>query len=139
MRESCRGPCGYGLLDDAAKDARYALRAFARSPGFVATVVLTLGLGIGANTAIFSLIDAVMWRLLPVKNPRTLLAVVTTRDGTVQRGSTYELWQALHERSSLSDIAAYSPVRLSVSADGNAEPAADGAGFSLRKTFSAAC
>jgi macrolide transport system ATP-binding/permease protein len=124
-REACRDARGSRLLDDAAKDARYALRAFARNPGFAAIVVLTLGLGIGANTAIFSLIDAVMWRMLPVKGPRSLLAV-TARDGTVRRGSTYELWQALHARSRLADIAMYSPVRLSVSVDGTAEPAVDG-------------
>ena len=56
-----------------SQDIRYALRTLARTPGFSLVVILTLGLGIGANTAIFSLMDQVLLRLLPVKEPRELV------------------------------------------------------------------
>jgi predicted permease len=56
-----------------SQDLRYAFRTLARTPGFSFIVILTLGLGIGANTAIFSLMDQVLLRMLPVKNPHELI------------------------------------------------------------------
>jgi predicted permease len=56
-----------------SQDVRYALRTLARTPGFSLVVILTLGLGIGANTAIFSLMDQVLLRLLPVERPEELV------------------------------------------------------------------
>jgi predicted permease len=59
-------------LDGFFRDARYALRGFAKSPGFTIVAILTLALGIGANTAVFQLLDAVRLRSLPIQNPQEL-------------------------------------------------------------------
>ena len=60
------------------KDVRYALRLLARSPGFTAVALLSLGLGIGANTAVFSLVNAVILRPMPVEDADSLVAIYTT-------------------------------------------------------------
>src|SRR5574340_955224 len=61
-----------GWLEDGWQDFRYGGRVLLRSPGFLAVAALSLALGIGANTAIFQLLDAVRLRLLPVPNPEQL-------------------------------------------------------------------
>src|SRR6185437_14498208 len=62
-----------GAWRTGVRDLNYALRTLRRTPGFTAIAVLTLGLGIGANTAIFTLLDQVLLRLLPVKDPHELV------------------------------------------------------------------
>ena len=62
-----------GWLDTILRDLKYTFRMLARTPGFTAVAVLTLALGIGANTAIFTLLDQVLLRLLPVKDPQQLV------------------------------------------------------------------
>jgi predicted permease len=64
-------------MDDLGRDVRYALRTFGRNPAFTLIIVLTLALGIGANTAIFTLMDQVMLRLLPVRDADRLVILDT--------------------------------------------------------------
>src|SRR5437879_11891721 len=66
-----------GWLDTILRDLKYTFRTLARTPGFTAVAVLTLALGIGANTAIFTLVDQVLLRLLPVKDPQQLVLLWT--------------------------------------------------------------
>jgi putative ABC transport system permease protein len=81
IKEECRDVRGR-WLEDLWKDLRYTSRTLGRSPGFLAVSVLSLALGIGANTAIFSLINAVLLRSLPVQKPERLVQITRlTPDG----------------------------------------------------------
>jgi len=81
MHEASRAVWGWGLVESLARDLRYTLRSLRANPGFTATAILSLALGIGANTAIFSILNAVMLRSLPVENPQRLVQVDAGQGG----------------------------------------------------------
>jgi putative ABC transport system permease protein len=104
------------MLDALIQDLRYALRALRSSPGFAATAILSLALGIGANTAIFSLIDSVMLKTLPVSHPEQLLQVKTEAG---YDNLTNPLWEQIRDRQDVfSTIFAYSPNRYNLATGG---------------------
>jgi putative ABC transport system permease protein len=81
-------------LDEVVRDVRYAFRTFAKHRSFTVVVVLTLALGIGANTAIFSIIDSLLLRALPVKEPgRLAMLVADVPSG--QTTWTYPIWEQI--------------------------------------------
>jgi predicted permease len=71
-KEECREARGTNFIDSLVQDLRFGLRMLTKAPGFTSVVVLSLALGIGANTAIFTLLDAILFKMLPVKNPQEL-------------------------------------------------------------------
>src|SRR6516162_6633962 len=73
VKETTRDVWGWRWLRDAWEDARFGLRTLSKSMGFTLTAILTLALGIGANTAIFSLIDAALLKSLPVHDAESLV------------------------------------------------------------------
>ena len=115
------------LLDTLIKDLRYAIRMLWKSPVFTLAVVLSLALGIGANTAIFSLINAVMWRTLPVNDPESLVLLTHSRGSDFTGGFTYQQYRIMRQASGgFTELAAWSSARLNVSVDGSVEPTTEG-------------
>jgi len=91
---------GRTLLDSVLQDVRYALRTLRQARGFTAVAVASLALGIGANTAIFSLIDTLLLRLLPVRDPGRLVEMLYHYPGDPRlNGFSYETFQYFREHS----------------------------------------
>src|SRR5262245_5233688 len=86
MKEQTRETWGWIRVEEIIQDVRYALRQLRKTPGFTATALLTLALGIGANAAIFTLVDALMLRKLPVVDPKTLIRIGDNSDCCVNGG-----------------------------------------------------
>ena len=98
VKEQCRDTQGIALLTTLAQDVRYGLRILRRSPGFTAMTVLILALGIGANTAVFSILDAVLLRPLPYKNADRLV-VVWQRVPPEKIGTVFDTYRMFDEWS----------------------------------------
>ena len=84
--------------DEIVQDIRFALRHLLKNPAFTCVAVLSLALGIGANTAIFSLVDAVMLKMLPVRHPEQLVALDSFTQRGEQRDFSYPLFTYLRDR-----------------------------------------
>jgi predicted permease len=111
---------GLPLLDSLVQDLRYAWRNLLGSPGFALASILSLALGIGANTAIFSIVNAVMLRSLPVKDPHRLVQFTIDGDGTF----TNPLWEEIRDRqNACGETVAYSSTEFDLAEEGERKPA----------------
>ena len=93
IKDDCRQSRGLSVLDTTVQDVRYAWRMMRKSPGFTAAAILSLALGIGANTAIFTLVDAVMMRVLPVRDPGSLYYLAHGTGDNPGTSSNYPLFE----------------------------------------------
>src|SRR5687767_14262415 len=112
------------MLADLGRDLRYAVRTLLRAPTFTATIVATLALGIGANSVIFSAVDAVLLRDAPVADPATLVDVYTTSGNNLYSSSSYPDFFDLRDSGTFASLAAYTPVSITMDASGQPEPLA---------------
>ena len=104
-------------LEKVLRDVRFAFRSLSQSPGFTATAILTLALGVGANTAVFSVMNAVLLRSLPVSDPDRVVYLRTSNPprgtGTIDSNETfsYSVYDLLrHQSHGLSAVIAYVPL-----------------------------
>jgi predicted permease len=119
IAEDCRQSRGLRLVDTTVQDLRYAVRLMRKTPGFTAAAIVSLGLGIGANTAIFTLVDAVMIRTVPMQDPRSLYFLAHGLGNNPGTSSNYGLFERYARLSDVFDgVTAYSTsgVKLRTSA-----------------------
>lgn len=112
IAESTREVWSWTWIERLGQDVRYGVRTLRRSPAFTTVAVLSLALGIGANTAIFSLLDLVLLRMLPVAAPEQLVIVAHAgSSGDPQTGTNYPIYETLRDGGrSFSGVLAFWPL-----------------------------
>ncbi|HUZ48064.1 MAG TPA: ABC transporter permease [Terriglobia bacterium] len=100
IKEECREAWGTRFINELAQDIRYGLRQLRRNPGFTIVAILTLALGIGANTAIFSVVDSLILRPLPVDHPGELVRIYSKTPQVSSSGISYPDYSDLKEQAS---------------------------------------
>ncbi len=122
LKEEHRDARGVNFIETLLQDVRYGLRILGRTPVITSVAILSLALGIGANTAIFTMMDAVMLRLLPVRNPQELVQVRirAPKSGTEMNGYfTNPLWEQLRDQQDVfSNAFAWSETRFDLAQGG---------------------
>ena len=124
VKEATRRAWGSGWIDSLGQDLKYAFRQMRQAPGFTAVATLTLALGIGANTAIFSAVDAALLRPLPFPEPDRLVRLFSTRNGVRLGGmSRLDMRDLAPDARSFEGMVVYDHWRKNVSGiGGSSEP-----------------
>jgi predicted permease len=120
FKEECRDAWGTRLLDEVTRDARYGMRALRRAPAFTAVAVLTVALGVGAATTIFSVVQGVL-RPLPYDEPESIVALFTTYRGKSEVTSALDFIDWRRESKAFSALAALSDDRITLTGGGEPE------------------
>jgi hypothetical protein len=126
LKECYRNQRGLPFLETLAQDLRYALRMLVKSPGFTAVTILTLALGIGANTGLFSLVNSVLLANLAVRNPQELVVIKYTdsRSEQAQEDFSYPMYRAIRDKNTVfANVLTRSGVNFNASYGGQSERA----------------
>src|SRR5215831_17237935 len=117
-KDECRRSWGFQSLDEFRADLRYALRGLHNNPGFALVAILSVALGIGANTAIFGVVDAVLFRIFPARQPDRLAFVENVGTQGRNGGPPYPFFEILRDKTkSFEAVSAFSPSNIEVSID----------------------
>ncbi len=128
VKEVSRDMWGWRWLETLRQDVRFAMRMLRRSPGFTAVAVLSLALGIGANTGVFSLINTLMLRLLPVRDPGSLVELLHQYPGEPRmNGYSWQSYEHFRDHNhAFSGLIGFSPSRFDLRGDGLGGQTVDG-------------
>ena len=124
-KEECRDARALRRLEEFWQDIRFGFRLLRKNPAFSAVVVLALALGLGANTALFSLFNSVLLRALPVRHPEQLVVLsMTNEEGSGFDSFSYPMYRELRDRNSVFDgILAQAVTQLNATYSGQSERA----------------
>jgi len=118
-KDECRQAWGLQRMDELRADIRFTFRTLRQNPGYAAIAILSLSLGIGANTAIFGLVDAVMLRILPVRDPGRLVFLQNVGTQGPNGGPPYPCFELFRDRAkSFEAMAAFSASNMEIAIDG---------------------
>jgi predicted permease len=109
VKEACRDARGTRWLEDLSADVRYALRRLWKHPAFATVAILSLALGIGATAAIFSLVDAVLLKTLPVRAPDQLVLLAERAGPRLNLSWSLDQFRALRQSEALTGVCAFRP------------------------------
>ena len=122
LSEQGRAVWGWTFFETLVADLRYGIRALRADPGFALAAISSLALGIGANTAIFSILNAVMLRSLPVEDSQRLVQLTSRQNGYINDMYTNPIWEQIrYHQQAFSGVLAYANDRFDLATGGESQ------------------